>query len=102
MAAEPPANQYAHILLAARGIADRRGDDPEPRIEVPEAAACGGIVREQHALRGALENEIARRREYLAVPDRLAWHAPGRPLADRIPCEQRSLAVFWPFGDQKH
>ena len=57
---KPHSRQERDILLAVDCVAHRRGDDAQAGVEAPTAAPRGGVVGREIAIRGALEDQIAR------------------------------------------
>ncbi|VWX53316.1 hypothetical protein NOVOSPHI9U_460007 [Novosphingobium sp. 9U] len=93
IAAAPVAYQHRHVLLAAHHIADRRTDDPQPGIELPQPLAVRSVVGSEQPIRGTLEHQSARGRQRAAVPQETVIDPPTRLLRHWVPGDQRAFAV---------
>src|SRR6266702_7869695 len=87
------ADEHGDVLLASGRITHRSRADSQTRVELPEALTGGCVVCRQISVCSALEDQIARRGECAAIPERAQRNPPALLLPHWIPGEEGTLAI---------
>ena len=88
------AGHHCHVLFAVNLVGHGPGQHRGLGVVRPEAFAGVGGIGDELAVGGALEYQVAGRRQHAAVPGYREFHGPARLLFKGVPGQQVALEQF--------